>query len=66
MTLRNDDGRVELIMSDDGPGVAQEDEPRIFDRFYRADPVRNRQTSGTGLGLPSRPPSRRHTEEPSP
>ena len=45
------DGRVELIVADDGPGVAPEDRPRIFDRFYRADPVRNRQTSGTGLGL---------------
>ena len=51
VTLATSDGRVELIVADDGPGVAPEDKPRIFDRFYRADPVRNPQTSGTGLGL---------------
>ena len=51
VTLETTDGRVELIVSDDGPGVAPEDKPRIFDRFYRADPVRNPQSSGTGLGL---------------
>ena len=44
-------GQVELAVTDDGPGVAPEDRPRIFERFYRADPARNRQTSGTGLGL---------------
>ena len=44
-------GHVELTVSDDGPGVAAEDRPRIFDRFYRADTVRNPQTTGTGLGL---------------
>ena len=49
VTLRTTDGHVELTVADDGPGVAPEDRPRIFDRFYRADPVRN--TSGTGLGL---------------
>ena len=49
--LTTPDGRVELIVADDGPGVAPEDRSRIFDRFYRADPVRNPQTSGTGLGL---------------
>ncbi|MGH3473820.1 MAG: sensor histidine kinase [Aeromicrobium sp.] len=51
VSLATSDGRVELIVADDGPGVAPEDRPRIFDRFYRADPVRNPQTSGTGLGL---------------
>lgn len=51
VTLETIDGRVELVVSDDGPGVAPEDKPRIFDRFYRADPVRNPQSSGTGLGL---------------
>lgn len=51
VTLTTTDGRVELIVADDGPGVAPEDRTRIFDRFYRADPVRNRHSSGTGLGL---------------
>lgn len=51
VSLATKDGRVELTVADDGPGVAPEDRPRIFDRFYRADPVRNRHTSGTGLGL---------------
>ena len=45
------DGHVELVVADDGPGVAPEDRARAFDRFYRADPVRNRHASGTGLGL---------------
>jgi signal transduction histidine kinase len=51
VSLGATDGRVELTVADDGPGVAPEDRPRIFERFYRADPVRNRQTGGTGLGL---------------
>jgi signal transduction histidine kinase len=51
VTLEATDGHVELTVSDDGPGVAEVDKPRIFERFYRADPARNRQTSGTGLGL---------------
>ena len=51
VALATTNGRVELVVTDDGPGVAQEDRPRIFDRFFRADPIRNRQTSGTGLGL---------------
>ena len=51
VTLTTSGGRVELVVADDGPGVAPEDRPKIFDRFYRADPVRNRQASGTGLGL---------------
>jgi signal transduction histidine kinase len=51
VTLATTDGRVELTVADDGPGVAPDDRPRIFDRFYRADATRSRHSSGTGLGL---------------
>src|SRR5690606_29183022 len=46
-----DDAHAYIEISDNGPGIAQEYIPRIFERFYRADKSRNRDIGGTGLGL---------------
>jgi signal transduction histidine kinase len=42
---------VTVAVIDDGPGVAPEDLPHLFDRFWRADRARQRATGGSGLGL---------------
>jgi heavy metal sensor kinase len=47
----DDRGMVRWAVSDLGPGIAEEHAARIFDRFYRVDRARSRQTGGTGLGL---------------
>jgi two-component system sensor histidine kinase BaeS len=43
--------RATVVVRDTGAGIAPEDMPHIFDRFWRADAARGRATGGSGLGL---------------
>ncbi|MFD1721390.1 sensor histidine kinase [Amnibacterium endophyticum] len=49
--LRARDGVVEIAVSDQGQGIPEEEQDRVFERFYRGDQSRTRQTGGSGLGL---------------
>ncbi|MEL6265254.1 MAG: ATP-binding protein, partial [Pseudomonadota bacterium] len=51
IALRPSTGRVEVVIDDDGPGIAPEDRARVFEPFVRLEASRSRDTGGAGLGL---------------
>ena len=51
LTLSRRGGMAEITVADTGAGIAADDLPKIFDPFFRADPARQRDPGGAGLGL---------------
>jgi two-component system, OmpR family, phosphate regulon sensor histidine kinase PhoR len=51
ITLSARDNHAEIMISDTGIGISEEDRERIFERFYKADKSRTRASGGSGLGL---------------
>ena len=51
ISTKIEDRVVSILVADQGIGISESEQGRIFERFYRVDPARSRQTGGTGLGL---------------
>ena len=51
LALARQNGNAAIVVRDTGIGIAQTDQPRVFDRFFRVDKARARTLGGAGLGL---------------
>jgi two-component system sensor histidine kinase VicK len=51
ISTNRENGKINIIVKDDGIGIPKEDQARVFERFYRVDKARSREQGGTGLGL---------------